>query len=178
MNAVAEDKIAITETVYRYALGIDTRDWRLYRSIFTDEIDVDFSSYNGEPGERISADEWVARIQPLFSGLAATQHLMTNPIVTFHETGATCRIYMQAEHFLTHVDKDAYYTIGGCYTDRLVRGADHWLITGVTLSIFWRRGDPEIMVKAAQLGMDSAGKGSGKVGPSLSRIDGPGSMRE
>ena len=40
------DHQAVCETVYAYATGIDTRDWALYRSIFADEVTIDFTSYN------------------------------------------------------------------------------------------------------------------------------------
>ena len=39
-----DDYIEILETVYCYATGIDTRDWSLYRSIFLDEVEMDFLS--------------------------------------------------------------------------------------------------------------------------------------
>jgi SnoaL-like domain len=39
------DRELIVETVYLYATAVDDRDWELYRSIFTDVVDVDFSSY-------------------------------------------------------------------------------------------------------------------------------------
>ncbi len=39
--------MAVAETVYRYAVGIDTRDFTLYRSIFADQVTIDISSYNG-----------------------------------------------------------------------------------------------------------------------------------
>lgn len=156
MGLIAEDKIAIAEKIYKYAQGIDTRDWVLYRSIFTDEIHADFSSYNGQPGEDLSADEWVARLQPLFSGLAATQHSMTNPIVTFDEEGAECRMYMQAEHFLDPNDTDTCYAIGGYYTNRFVRHGSDWLINKVRLTILWRKGDAGLMIKAAERGMSKA----------------------
>ena len=41
------DKLAIAETIYLYALGIDTKDFVLYRSIFADQVEIDFSSYEG-----------------------------------------------------------------------------------------------------------------------------------
>ncbi len=152
MSANPADTIAVCETVYRYALGIDTRDWTLYRSIFADELDIDFSSYNGRPGSHMTADAWVAGVQPLFVGLAATQHSMTNPIVTIDGDRAECSMYMQAAHALEHGDDDAWFTIGGYYNDRLKRSAGGWQITAVTLTILWRTGRPEIMVEASERG--------------------------
>lgn len=152
MRSSPEERVAILETVYQYAQGIDTRDWNLYRSIFTDKIEVDFTSYDGQTVGRLKADDWVEMLKPLFSGLAATQHIMTNPIVTFDDQGAACRIYMQAEHFMDANDGGTSYSIGGYYTDRLVFQNNRWLISGVTLTVLWRRGDPRIMVKATEKG--------------------------
>jgi hypothetical protein len=152
MRSSVEDRVAILETVYKYAQGIDTRDWDLYRSIFNDEIEVDFSSYDGQTVGRLKADDWVERLKPLFSGLAATQHIMTNPIVTFDHKGATCSVYMQAEHFLDADDGGTDYAIGGYYNIRLVFQNDRWLINTVKLTIFWRKGDPKIMAIATEKG--------------------------
>ncbi len=150
----ADDKWNVVETVYRYALGIDTRDFAMYRSIFADEVAIDFSSYSGQPGAPMTGDEWVARVKPLFLGLAATQHSMTNPIVELSggDDTATCRMYMQAHHVYDAAVPASWFTIGGYYDDTLVRRGDGWAITGVTLTVLWRRGDPAIMAAAAAAG--------------------------
>jgi hypothetical protein len=145
----ATEKGDVAETVYCYALGIDTRDWPLYRSIFTDEIAIDFSSYNNQPGARISADVWVQRLQRQFTRLKATQHTMSNPMVDFVDADhARCRMYMQAHHVLDPNDDTSWYTIGGYYDDVLIREGDAWRIAAVTLNVLWQRGDASIMVKA------------------------------
>ena len=155
-----DDPRAITETVYRYATGVDTRDWALYRSIFADEVAIDFSSYDGQLAAGVmSADRWVARVRPLFTGLAATQHTMTNPIVELDDDAkhARCRMYMQAAHALDHGDDDAWFTIGGYYDDRLCReGPGHpWRIEAVRLTVLWRRGRAAIMALATARGLDA-----------------------
>ena len=151
----AEDKLAVAETVYRYAVGIDTKDFALYRSIFADEVAIDFTSYSGGDASVVAADEWVARVRPLFTGLAATQHSMTNPLPVVDGDMATCRMYMQAHHVHQPDDPASWYTIGGYYDDTLVRsaaGPAGWLVTGVTLTVLWRAGDPSIMAAAAAQG--------------------------
>lgn len=140
--------MAVCDLKYRYATGIDTRDWALYRSIFVDTVNIDFSNYNGRPASTMAADEWVAGVQPLFSGLVATQHSMSNPRVEVNEDHATLEMYMQAEHFLDHDDPDSWFTIGGFYRDRAVRTADGWRLAAVTLNVFWRRGNYAVMEQA------------------------------
>jgi len=147
----AEDRLDVAETVYRYAVGIDTRDFALYRSIFAEQVSIDFSSYSGTPAATMTADQWVAGLQSLFNGLSATQHSMTNPLTIVDGDTATCRMYMQAHHVFDPDDAASWFTIGGYYDDTLVRddrGPGGWLLTGVTLTVLWRMGDPAIMVAA------------------------------
>jgi hypothetical protein len=92
-------RIDIAETVYGFAYGIDRRDWSEYRRIFVAppaDIEFDYESYHGRPATRMSVDDWVAAVTPLFSGLDATQHTMSNPVVEVDGGSARCRVYMQA----------------------------------------------------------------------------------
>ena len=145
-----DDYQQITARLDEYALGIDTRDWALYRAIFTDEVAIDFSSYDGNPARVMTADEWVAGVRPLFTALDATQHSMSNPLVEVDGERATCRMYMQAEHFLENDRGAPDFAIGGYYDDRLRRTDRGWLIDAVTLTVLWRRGNADIMQLALE----------------------------
>ena len=46
------DKEQITEVLIRYATGIDSKDWPLFRSCWADEVDLDY----GELGEFTDPD--------------------------------------------------------------------------------------------------------------------------
>jgi hypothetical protein len=144
------DRTEICETKYRYAYGIDTKDWALYRSIFQDEITMDFSSFSGHPEATMPADTWVSTCRALFDGLDATQHQMSNPWVEIDGDQARCRIYVQAEHFLINDQGDDAYTLGGIYDDRLVRVDGGWQIEAVTLRVLWNRGNRQIMQLALE----------------------------
>ena len=142
----AEDKLAVAECVYRYATGVDTRDWAMYRSLFADEVEFDFSSYGpGRPPVTMTADDWVAGLKPLFGGLAATQHMMSNPLVELKGDTAQITMYVRAHHVLDPGDPESFYTVGGFYRNRLVRERSSWKLAAVKLSVTWRLGHPEIM---------------------------------
>ncbi|MEM7288290.1 MAG: nuclear transport factor 2 family protein [Actinomycetota bacterium] len=155
---MSADFTEITSRVYQYAYGIDLRDWDLYRSIFADEVTVDFSSYNRGGGPRtMSSDDWVANLVPLFTGLDASQHSMSNPLVDIDADEARCRMYMQAAHFLFD-DPEPEFTIGGYYDDRLLRTGSGWRVTAVTLTVWWRRGNEAIMPVARERGVAALGE--------------------
>lgn len=146
------DRAEAVDVVYRYATSIDTRDWDLHRSIFTDEMESDFSSLGGGEGPQptsMTADAWVDGLKALMPGFAATQHSMTNPRVAIDGDVATVQMYMQAEHLLVHDDgQPEFWSIGGYYTDDLVRSGETWKIRKVRLTVTWQRGDQAIMATA------------------------------
>ena len=142
----ADDKLAVAETVYRYATAVDRRDWVLYRSLFADVVTVDFSSYDpGLPPRQIRAEAWVAGVVPLFTGFAATHHSMTNPLATVDGDTAAITMYVRAHHVFDPTDAASWYTIGGYYDDTLATVDGRWLLTAVRLTVTWRAGDPRIM---------------------------------
>ncbi len=146
------DRLDVCEAVYLYATGVDTRDWGLYRSAFCDDIQVDMSSFNGTAPRSTTADAWVRGVVPIFTGLDASQHSMTNPRVTLDGDRATCTVYMQADHVLERRGEPVFFTIGGYYIDTLERVGERWRISSVTLTVLWRRGDASIMAEATELG--------------------------
>ncbi len=73
-----EDKQQISDTsLYRYAAGLDSQDWVLWRKCFTDKVVFDMRSImpwwrNTERDKRraMSADKNVAGIKIQFAGLS------------------------------------------------------------------------------------------------------------
>ena len=139
------DHTEIARRLYEYALGIDTRDYALLRSVFTDRITMDFQDYSGQAPATLDADDWVAGCRRLFDGLDATHHVMTNPIIDIQGDAAQCRMHMTAEHFLKNERGSSLYAIGGYYVDQLSRTKGRWLINAVTLKLLWQRGNRDIM---------------------------------
>ncbi|MXW25077.1 MAG: nuclear transport factor 2 family protein [Dehalococcoidia bacterium] len=159
------DRQAISDTVLRYATGIDMRDWEAYRSCFTDEVEIDFTSWSGGEPSTMRGDDWTAGVRAGLSGLQATQHISTNHVITFAEGGdeATCVSYMQAQHYLPNDEGDNTLTLGGYYTNTLVRTEDGWRIRRCQLNVTWTTGNKHIFVLARErwAAMEAAGESQG-----------------
>ena len=141
-----DDRAAALDVLARFAHGIDGRDWVLYRSVFTDEIDVDYTSYRPGSTARMPADEWVDRARRLFPGLDATQHVLVNAWMQAEDGGMRVQTSMRADHFLD----GARYSLGGTYVHRLVAAEGRWRISAVTLTVGWTEGDRQMLARAAE----------------------------
>lgn len=151
------DRTAISDVVHAYATGLDRRDWTLFRSIFTDTIEMDFRSV-GLRADRFDADEWVRDAKRLFAGFEATQHTSTNHVHDLRGDEATCTSNMQATHFVAREPNDGLdngadcWTIGGYYINELVRRTDGWKLATVTLNVTWQTGNRELSKIALRRG--------------------------
>jgi hypothetical protein len=145
----ADVRAEVLDVLARFAHGIDGRDWILYRSVFADEVDVDYTSYRTGSAARMAADDWVARARRLFPGLDATQHVLVNPWFRPDDlgSGAGMRVQtsMRADHFLDGMR----YTLGGRYVHRLADAGEGWRIRAVTLTVTWEEGDKGLLATAA-----------------------------
>ena len=64
------DRLAIEDLLTRYATAVDRQDWDLYRSVFTADAEVDYTSAGGIAG---TVDEVVAFLDAALSGFEMTQ---------------------------------------------------------------------------------------------------------
>jgi 3-phenylpropionate/cinnamic acid dioxygenase small subunit len=142
------DRTAISDVQLRYATGVDTRDWPLFRSCFTDEIETQSSSAGGSPPQHVKADEWVERVRRTIDGLTATQHLITNQVITLNGDEAACVAYVQARHHLPNETGGSEQVMYGSYTNRFVRTAEGWKIRARQLTVLWNEGNMEIFALA------------------------------
>jgi hypothetical protein len=142
----AADRAAVLDVLARFAHGIDGRDWALYRSVFTDEVEVDYTSYRPGSRSRMPAGEWVDRARRLFPGLDATQHVLVNAWIQAEGGRVRVRTSMRADHFLD----GARYSLGGSYVHVLVDDGGTWRISAVTLTVTWTEGDRGMLALAAE----------------------------
>lgn len=144
------DRGNIVDHILDYATGIDQRQWDLYRSIFADQIMLDFSSWSGQPEAPMPADDWVAGVRATLEPFDATQHVLTNFSVELDGDRATCTCYMAAHHHLVTGELREMHSIGGYYVHELRRSGNGWLIHRTQLTVTWEMGDRGLFELAAQ----------------------------
>lgn len=110
----AEQRFAILDTIYRYATGIDIRDWDLFRSAFTDDAAVDFGFAQWSDG-----DSFTAFMRETHEPAGRTLHRMSNTVVTRSVTNElTARTYGDA--VVLQADNTTGTIANAWYTDTLV----------------------------------------------------------
>lgn len=148
------DRAAITDTVTRFGWCLDRRDWDGLKSLFTDVVRTDYTAlWGGEPQEA-SVDELLATDRQgswrrTMDGLDATQHLITNILVTVDGDTATATANVVGVHRLPNPHGGPLWTVGGTYEFALTRTADGWRIRAITQGITWVDGNQQVLFRAA-----------------------------
>ena len=120
MSVDSEEIVAL---LVRYARAVDTKDWKLLRSCFTDEATSDY----GAIGSWRGAGDLVRFMEDAHAGMGPTQHLLSNFQIETYGDRASASSYVHAVTVLaTHPD-DWIDTIG-TYEDSLCCGTDGWRI--------------------------------------------------
>lgn len=156
-SAFAGDTAAIVQVTYRYASGIDHRDWDRFRQVFTDVCDFDFSSWSGALPAVMPSDDWVAAARRVNGNFDATQHVMTNHVVEFFDSDTALGTHeVQAQHWFSpktmhgfgYPQEAGWCQIGGHFANRYVREGGRWKIAACKLTVRWRLGDERIFALA------------------------------
>jgi 3-phenylpropionate/cinnamic acid dioxygenase small subunit len=121
---VDDDKEQIVEVLIRYATGIDSKDWPLFRSCWTDEIDVDYQQL----GRFTSADALTEVMTRLHEDMGPTYHRLSNFVIAVDGDRATARSYVHAVLMLQPDDSTNWVDALGHYDDIFVRTQGGWRI--------------------------------------------------
>ncbi|MEZ0342815.1 nuclear transport factor 2 family protein [Mycobacterium sp. pV006] len=119
--AQVSDELEIRALLSRYARAVDTKDWELYRSVFTDDALIDYSSAGIPPGSR---DEIAEMFRAAFESIPWTMHYITNVEADIDGDTATVRAMFYNPMQLPGMAEQS--SCGGYYFHDLVRTDDGW----------------------------------------------------
>lgn len=104
----------------RYATGIDRRDWPLFRTVFTEDCELDY----GDIGSWRGVDAVTEFMVAAHEMAGHTMHRITNQVVTVEGDSATARAYVDA--LIMAQDNSSGVNAVGYYDDEFVRIASGW----------------------------------------------------
>jgi 3-phenylpropionate/cinnamic acid dioxygenase small subunit len=119
--AMIADRIEIADLLTRYATALDTKDWSLWRSVFTANAYIDYRSAGGIDGDREKVAAWLEDAFVLFD---MTQHLISN--IQCEVDGDTAKVRAMFNNPMHFPGGDKVGLFGGFYNHSLVRTDQGW----------------------------------------------------
>ena len=121
MSDLASDRIAIQDVMLRYALGVDERDYELYRSCFADDVQV--VDFGPEPVD--GAEAWLEHVKGALAKYGSTQHMMGPVYATIDGDVAEVRTNVRALHCPKNENAPSF-TLCALYETRMERSQAGW----------------------------------------------------
>ena len=115
------DELEITGLLHRYARAVDTQDWQLYRSVFTADATIDYTSAGAIAGALDEVVDWFAEN---FSVISWSMHYITN--IEADIDGDTARVRALFYNPMQLPGLAEPSACGGYYHHLLVRTPDGW----------------------------------------------------
>ncbi len=116
------DRLEIEALLTRYAKAVDRKDWDLYRTVFTDDAFIDYTSAGGSASGVDDMTEW---LDAALGQFPATQHMVSNIDIDLEPGADRATVEAMFHNPMVMPDKSAWVT-GGWYHHELVRTADGW----------------------------------------------------
>lgn len=116
------DRQDIYDLLVRYATGIDRRDWPLFRTVFTDDCELDY----GEIGRWTGVDAVVDFMEQVHALAGHTLHRLSNQAIAVDGDHATARTYIDG--LILAADNNSGVNAIGFYDDEMVRTPAGWRI--------------------------------------------------
>jgi 3-phenylpropionate/cinnamic acid dioxygenase small subunit len=116
------DASEVAALLYRYARAVDSKDWELYRSVFTEDARIDYSSAGAVVGTRDEVVDWFAAN---FGVIPWSMHYITN-IEILASDGDTAIVRAMFYNPMQLPGMTEMSACGGYYHHELVRTPDGW----------------------------------------------------
>lgn len=116
------DRDDISDLLVRYATGIDRRDWSLFRTVFTEDCQLDY----GEIGAWSGVDAVTDFMEKVHAMAGHTLHRLTNQAIDVNGDNAVARTYVDA--LIMAADNKSGVNGIGFYDDEMVRTPQGWQI--------------------------------------------------
>jgi 3-phenylpropionate/cinnamic acid dioxygenase small subunit len=114
----------VADVLIRYATGIDSRDWGLFRSCFTEDCEADY----GDIGVWHGAEEITAWMRDVHAACGPTLHRITNIVVTAGGDDGVVTARSYVDGLVMFPDNQAGTRADGYYDDGLVATDRGWKI--------------------------------------------------
>lgn len=139
-----EDMLQIQQKLFRYAVGLDTRQYQLLEDVFAHDCVFEYGDA-GMGAAMPSLAAFVAACAKVFQDLDYTQHTMSSPTITIDGDTAHSRTYGLNQHVKMSLAPNHQMLMAGLYDDDWVRTDGRWLIHRRRTQGSWASGNPAVV---------------------------------
>ena len=146
------DTDSIRSVVTRVSHHIDRKRWSELRSLYAEEVDVDYTSLFGGQPQRQRGDDLMEGWRSALA-VISTHHLFgpVDVTVTAGGASATAECHVRAWHHAKGAPGGEEWVVGGHYAFGLTRTGESWVIATMKLETLQQTGNLKLLEQVAAL---------------------------
>lgn len=147
------DERDLSRLVTRMSVGMDLRDYQMFRDAWADEVDMDVPPMGGDSvplAGILRADDYARGVIAMVSEFTVTQHVSTNHLITLEGDSAKCVSYVVGYHVLADKAPDATFVVGARYDFTGRRLPQGWRIVQLKWTPLWTTGNEGLFPEVAR----------------------------
>ena len=122
----------------------DEKNWKKLRRLFTEEVEVDFTSLAGGEAAKIKAEDLISAWEKNLFAEKKTFHQRGNHRIKISGERAEVFSKTYAFNLLETGEAAGFWEVWGNYTHILTRTEKGWKCSGMILDVIYRRGDENV----------------------------------
>lgn len=150
LHLQGQESQALEHKISQLFLATDERDWESLKSIFAEEVALDYSSMSGNPAAKLSPNQIIDSWKSILPGFSATHHQVGNFQTEIKEKVAHVFCYGTATHYLED-PKGNVWTVVGSYDFQLkpdLKG--NWQVSAMRFNYKYMDGNLSLPQKAME----------------------------
>jgi SnoaL-like domain len=138
------DRETIQEVVTNVAHYIDHKAWNDLRTLYSDEVETDYTSLLGGEVQRQSRDALIGAWKTMLTPIT-TQHLLGPVTVADSAETATAHCHVRGYHHVKGAKGGDEWMVAGHYVFELKKRDARWRISSMTLEALYQTGNLKLL---------------------------------
>jgi hypothetical protein len=140
----------VQETISRFFIAVDSRNWDEVKKLFADTVLLDYTSMAGGEPANLLSEQIIESWKGLLPGFDSTHHQLGNFIIKADLEVAKAFCYVTATHYLKNDSGNNVWTVVGSYDLELVSTCSNWLITKMKFNLKYIDGNSALPAMAQE----------------------------
>ncbi|NWG52399.1 MAG: nuclear transport factor 2 family protein [Hydrogenophilaceae bacterium] len=145
---VLEDERAVMRVADALDEAVDAKDWERARSLFTDQVEADFTSLDAENAGQVSADELVANWRRNLHPGKTSQRSRSGEVVVINGDEATMTSQGHVRYEIPARADMNVWEGWGRFEHRFTRTPQGWRISGFKFTLTRQAGEASVRLEA------------------------------
>lgn len=140
----------VQETISRFFISVDNRNWDEVKMLFADTVLLDYTSMVGGEPANLSSQQIIESWKGLLPGFDCTHHQLGNFVINADLEIANVFCYGTAYHYLKNDSGNNVWTVVGSYNFEIILDASDWKISKMKFNLKYIDGNTALPAMAQE----------------------------